>query len=325
MATKSNPLYPLAGKRVWVSGHAGMVGQALMRRLAQEDCEVLTVTRGGIDQRRQADVEAWMVENRPDAVFMAAATVGGILANDTRPAEFTYDNLVIETNIIHAARETGVGKLMFLGAACMYPKLADQSMAEESLLTGAIEKTNEGYAIPKLAGLALCQAYRRQNGCGFIAVIPANLFGLGDNVELEAGHVIPSLMRKADIAKRSDAESLPVWGSGKPIREFLHVDDLADALVFLIERYSDAAPINIGSGEELSIRSIAEAVSRTVGFEGGLAFDPTKPDGAPRKLFDNTRIARMGWTAATSLDDGLTRTYEWFLESVAGQDVEAAG
>lgn len=320
-----NPPYSLANKRVWVSGRAGMVGRALVRRLANEDCKVLTVARGEVDQRRQADVETWMAENRPDVVFMAAATVGGILANDTRPGEFTYDNLAIETNIIHAARETGVGKLMFLGAACMYPKLADQPMAEESLLTGAIEKTNEGYAIAKLAGLALSQAYRRQYGCDFIAVIPANLFGPGDNFDLEAGHVIPSLMRKADTAKRSGAESLPVWGSGKPIREFLYVDDLADALVFLIERYSDAAPINVGGGEELSIRAIAEAVSRTVGFEGELSFDADKPDGAPRKLLDNTRIREMDWSPKTSLAEGLARTYEWFLENVAGRDDDAAG
>jgi GDP-L-fucose synthase len=317
MATTTDPLFPLAGKKVWVAGHTGMVGQALCRRLATADCEVVTVARGDIDQRRQADVEAWMAENRPDAVFMAAATVGGILANDTRPGEFTYDNLAIETNIIHAARETGVGKLMFLGAACMYPKLADQPMAEESLLTGAIEKTNEGYAIAKFAGLALCQSYRRQYGCDFITVIPANLFGPGDNFDLEAGHVIPSLMLKADAAKRSGAVELSVWGSGEPIREFLYVDDLADALVFLIERYSDAAPINVGGGEELSIRGIAEAISRTVGFEGGLDFDTSKPDGTPRKLLDNSRIAKMGWTASTSIDDGLARTYEWFLENVA--------
>jgi GDP-L-fucose synthase len=325
MITKSDPLYPLAGKKVWVAGHTGMVGQALCRRLATADCEVLTVDRGDIDQRRQADVEAWMAENKPDTVFMAAATVGGILANDTRSGEFTYDNLAIETNIIHAARETEVGKLMFLGAACMYPNLADQPMAEESLLTGAIEKTNEGYAIAKLAGLSLCQSYRRQYGCDFITVIPANLFGPGDNFDLEAGHVIPSLMRKADTAKRSGAESLPVWGSGKPKREFLYVDDLADALVFLIERYSNAAPINVGGGEELSIRGIAEAISKTVGFEGELSFDADKPDGAPRKLLNNTRIREMDWSPKTSLAEGLARTYEWFLENVAGRNDDAAG
>ncbi len=324
MPGAANPPYPLAGKRVWVSGHAGMVGQALVRRLADEDCEILTVPRGEVDQRRQADVEVWMADNRPDAVLMAAATVGGILANDTRPGEFTYDNLAIETNIIHAARETGVGKLMFLGAACMYPKLAAQPMAEESLLTGAIEKTNEGYAIAKLAGLTLCQAYRRQYDCDFITVIPANLFGPGDNFDLEAGHVIPALMRKAHEAKQANAADLTVWGSGKPLREFLYVDDLADALVFLMQRYSDPAPINVGGGEELSIRDIAEAVSRTVGFEGDLSFDASKPDGAPRKLLDNARIADMGWAPATPLTEGLARTYEWFLENVAGQDDKAS-
>ncbi|MCH8237508.1 MAG: GDP-L-fucose synthase [Proteobacteria bacterium] len=307
----------MKGKKVWVNGHRGMVGQALVRRLGAEDCHILKTTSEELDLRRQADVEAWMEANKPEAVFLCAATVGGILANDTRPAEFIYDNLAIEANVIHAARTIRVGKLLFLGAACMYPSLAPQPMAEESLLSGPVEETNQWYAIAKIAGLKMCQAYRAQYGCDFIAAIPANLYGPGDNFDLQAGHVIGALMRKAHEAKRAGEAAFEVWGSGRPKREFMYVDDLAGALVFLMTRYSDPAPINVGTGEELSIRELAEAVARAVGFAGELSFDAGKPDGMERKRLDNARMDGLGWTPNVSLAEGLARTYEWFLENVA--------
>ncbi len=307
--------YSLTGKRIWVSGHAGMVGQALVRRLADEDCTVLTIDRAQLDQRRQADVEAWMAKNRPDAVILAAATVGGIVANNTRPGEFIYDNIAIETNVMEAARETGVEKLLFLGSACIYPKMAPQPMTEEALLTGPLEETNEWYAIAKIAGIKMCQAYRRQYGCDFISAQPINLYGPGDNFDLESSHVMPALMRKAHEAKLSGAADFTVWGSGKPLREFLFVDDLADALVFLLERYSGPVQINLGTGEELSIGELAETIARVVGFEGTIRFDTEKPDGTPRKLLDNTRVTEMGWSPKTPLVEGLAKTYSWFLEN----------
>jgi len=309
--------YSLVGKRIWVSGHAGMVGQALVRRLAREECEILTVARNELDQRRQADVEAWMADNRPDAVFLAAATVGGILANDTRPAEFIYDNLAIEANVIHGAWKTGVEKLLFLGSACIYPKMAKQPMAEEALLTGPLEETNQWYAVAKIAGIKMCQAYRKQYKCDFISAQPINIYGPGDNFDLESSHVVPALMLKAHEAKNSSAKAFTVWGSGKPRREFLYVDDLADSLVFLMKHYSGPIQINIGTGEEVTIRTLAETIARTVGFEGSLFFDAGKPNGTPRKLLDSTRIAKMGWTPKTPFAEGLARTYEWFLENVA--------
>ncbi len=293
-----------------------MVGQSLMCRLAQVDCEILTVTRGEVDQRRQADVEAWMEEHRPDAVFIAAATVGGILANDTRPAEFIYDNLAIETNLIQAAWKTGVEKLLFLGSACIYPKMAPQPMPEDALLTGPLEETNQWYAIAKIAGIKMCQAYRKQYGCDFISAQPINLYGPGDNFDLESSHVIPALMRKAHEANQANAADLVVWGTGNPRREVLFVDDLADSLVFLMKNYSGPVQVNLGTGEELTIRELAETIARVVGFEGELSFDADKPDGTPRKLLDNALIAGMGWSPKTSLAEGLTRTYEWFLENV---------
>jgi len=317
MAPEADTLYSLAGKRVWVSGHAGMVGRALVRRLAEEDCEVLTAGRDELDLRRQADVEAWMGDLKPDTVILAAATVGGILANDTRPAEFCYDNLAIEANVIHASRTVGVEKLLFLGAACMYPKLVPQPMAEETLLSGPVEETNQWYAIAKIAGLKMCQAYRTQYKCDFIAAIPANLYGPGDNFDLEAGHVIPALMRKAHEAKLAGGATFEVWGSGKPKREFMYVDDLAAALVFLMTRYSDPAPINVGTGEEVTIRELAETVARVVGFAGELSFDAGKPDGMGRKRLDNARMDGLGWVPNVSLAEGLARTYEWFVDNTA--------
>jgi GDP-L-fucose synthase len=317
MPDPAMPLYSLAEKRIWVNGHRGMVGTALVNRLQSEDCELLLATSEELDLRRQADVEAWMEDRKPDAVFLCAATVGGIFANDTRPAEFIYDNLAIEANVIHGAWRGGVEKLLFMGSACIYPRDAQQPMSEDCLLTGPLEPTNEGYAIAKIAGIKLCQAYRKQYGSDFISAQPINLYGPGDNFNLESSHVVPALMHKAHEAKTQSRETMEVWGSGDPLREFLYVDDIADALVFLMERYSGDVPMNIGWGKDLSIRQLAETIARTVGFEGELVFDASKPDGTPRKLLDTSRLDDLGWTASTGLDKGLEQTYAWFLENVA--------
>jgi GDP-L-fucose synthase len=309
--------FALTGKRVWVAGHRGLVGSALVRRLASEDCQILTVPRVDVDLRRQAETEAWLTEERPDAVFLAAATVGGILANDTRPAEFLYDNLAIEANVIHGAWRAEVRKLLFLGSACIYPRLASQPMSEETLLTGPLEPTNEAYAVAKIAGLKMCEAYRRQYDCDFIAAQPNNLYGPGDNFDLGSSHVIPALIAKAHQAKSRGEATLPVWGSGTPRREFLYIDDLADALVFLMKHYSGPVALNIGTGEEVTIRALAETVAEVVGFAGTLAFDATKPDGMPRKLLDAGKMKALGWRAKTPLREGLKRTYAWYLENVA--------
>ena len=320
----ANGRFALAGRKVWVAGHRGMVGRALMQRLAGEDIELLTVGRETLDLRRQADVEAWMAEARPDVVFLAAATVGGILANDTRPADFLYDNLAIEANLIHAAHRFAVAKLMFLGSACIYPRLAAQPMAEDALLTGPLEPTNEWYAIAKIAGIKLCQAYRRQHGCDFISAMPNNLYGPGDNLDLETSHVIPALMRKLHEAKAAGRDTVEVWGSGTPLREFLYVDDLADALVFLIANYSGEAHVNVGTGEEISIRDLATLIAGVVGYDGEFRFDTARPDGAPRKLLDASRLAAMGWRAHTGLRAGLEATYRRYLGHGAGISGAAA-
>ncbi|MBI1986037.1 MAG: GDP-L-fucose synthase [Rhodospirillales bacterium] len=305
------------GKRVWVNGYRGMVGAAVVRRLQSESCTLLTTTSEEVDLRRQSDVEAWMAANRPQAVFLIAATVGGILANDTRPAEFIYDNLAIEANVIDTARKTGVEKLLFMGSACVYPREAPQPINEDCLLTGPLEPTNQWYAVAKIAGVKLAQAYRRQYGCDFISAQPINLFGPGDNFDLESSHVAAALLSKAHAAKADGKATFEVWGSGNPVREFLYVDDAADALVFLMERYSDELPINIGPGQVLTIRELAEAIARVVGFQGAPTFDASKPDGMPKKLLDSTRLGRLGWKATTGLEDGLRKTYAWFLENVA--------
>jgi len=316
MATnESAPIFALKGKRVWVAGHRGMVGSALVRRLAREACTVLTVERKTLDLRRQADVEVWLRDNRPDVIFIAAATVGGILANSTRPAEFIYDNLAIATNIIHGAATADVAKLMFLGAACLYPRLAPQPMSEDSLLEGPPEPTNEWYTVAKIAGVKLCQAYRKQRGSDFIVAVPANLYGPGDNFDPNAGHVVPGLIMRAHEARLNGAPALPVWGTGRALREFMHVDDCADALVFLMKTYSDPRLINVGTGEEVSIGELAEKVCSVVGYSGQLAFDTAKPDGMPRKLLNSSRILEMGWRGRVALDDGLRQTYRWFLET----------
>jgi GDP-L-fucose synthase len=309
--------YPLGGRRVWVAGHRGMVGAALVRRLAREDCEILTVDRAQVDLRRQGEVEAWLADAKPQAVVVAAATVGGILANQSRPAEFIYDNLAIETNVIDAAWRNGVEKLLFLGSSCIYPREAPQPMAEEALLTGPLEPTNQWYAVAKIAGLKLCQAYRRQHDCDFIAAMPTNLYGPGDNFDLTSSHVIAALMRKAHEARIAGDDALVVWGTGRPRREFLYVDDLADALVFLLESYSGDLPINIGTGQDIAIGELAAVIAEVVGFKGALQFDPDKPDGPPRKLLDVSRLAALGWSPSTDLRDGLAETYRWYRETAA--------
>lgn len=314
-------IFSLEGKRIWVAGHRGMVGAALMRRLGSENADLLAVGREDVDLRRQAEVEAWMAENKPQVIFVAAATVGGIHANNSLPADFIYDNLMIEANVIHAAHLNGVEKLVLLGSTCIYPKLAPQPIPEEALLTGPLEPTNEWYAVAKIAGIKLAQAYRRQHGSDFIAAQPTNLYGPGDNYDLEASHVLPALMRKAHEAKLAGAHTVTVWGSGKPLREFCHVDDLADALVFLAKHYSGEMHINIGTGQEVSIRELAEMICDAVGFEGKLVFDPTRPDGTPRKLADVTRLTAMGWRARTPLKDGIARTYrDWQAEMARDHD-----
>jgi GDP-L-fucose synthase len=314
MTTAGSQTYSLAGKRVWVAGHRGMVGSALARRLERENCTVLTADRSALDLRDSRAVSDWVRRTAPQAVFLAAAKVGGIVANSTYPADFLYDNLMIEAAIIHAAFESKVEKLCFLGSSCIYPKFAPQPIPEEALLTGPLEPTNEGYAIAKIAGIRLCQAYRRQYGCDFISAMPTNLYGPGDNFNLENSHVIPAFLRKADEAKRAKEAGMTIWGSGTPRREFLHVDDCADALVFLMKNYSDSGHINVGSGEDLTIDELARAVMKVVGFDGALAHDTGKPDGTPRKLMSNAKIAAMGWTPAISLEQGLAQTYRWFLE-----------
>jgi GDP-L-fucose synthase len=306
--------FELAGRKVFVAGSRGMVGSAIVRRLAAEDCAVLTATRSELDLLRQADVEDWFAANRPEAVFLAAATVGGIVANDTRPAEFIHDNLMIQANVIEAARRFGVAKLLFLGSSCIYPKFAAQPMTEAALLTGELEPTNQWYAIAKIAGIKTVQAYRRQHGCDFISVMPTNLYGPNDYFDLTNSHVIPALMMKAHRAKLAGAPALPVWGTGAARREFLHVDDLADACVFMMRHHSGEDFINIGTGADVSIRELAEMIGRVVGFEGELAFDTTKPDGTPRKLLDVSRAAALGWRARTPLEQGLREVYAWFLE-----------
>jgi GDP-L-fucose synthase len=290
-----------------------MVGSALVRRLALEDCEVVTVARDEADLTRQSSVERWMERARPDVIFLCAARVGGILANDAAPADFLYQNVMIGSNVIKAAHDLGVTKLLYLGSSCIYPRLSPQPIAEDALLTGPLESTNQWYAVAKIAGLKLCQAYRRQYGSDFISAMPTNLYGPGDNFDLSTSHVLPALMRKAHEAKLEGRSELTVWGSGTPRREFLFVDDLADALVFLMKHYSDEQHMNIGVGHDISIRELAELLAELVGFRGRLSFDPSKPDGTPRKLLDVSRLTALGWNARTALSDGLSRTYEWLL------------
>jgi GDP-L-fucose synthase len=309
----SEPLLGLDGRRVWVAGHRGMVGSALVRRLASEGCEILTAGRSELDLKDQRQTRAWILDQKPDVVFVAAAKVGGILANDTYPADFIYDNLIMEANIIEAAFAAGVAKLIFLGSSCVYPRLAPQPISEDSLLSGPLETTNEWYAIAKIAGIKLAQAYRKQHGVDFISAMPTNLYGPGDNFDLFSSHVLPALIRKAHSAKESGASSFEIWGTGSPRREFLHVDDCADALVHVAKRYSEAEPINIGSGEDITIYEVAQLVAEVVGFRGEIVRDATKPDGTPRKLMAADKLQAIGWRPSISLREGVASTYEWFL------------
>jgi GDP-L-fucose synthase len=306
-------VFDLAGKSVFVAGHTGMVGRALMRRLKDEKVRIVEPSQR-IDYRRQADVEAWMAAERPQVMFLAAARVGGIFANDNAPAEFIYDNLMIGANLIEAARHSGVEKLVYVGSSCIYPRESAQPIPESALLAGPLEPTNQWYAVAKIAGIKMTQAYRRQYGCDFISAQPTNLYGPFDNFDLSASHVIPALMRKAHDAKLNREEQLVVWGSGRPLREFMHVDDMADALVFLAKAYSGDDLVNIGSGEEVSIAELARQIAAVVGLEADLVFDSSKPDGTPRKLVDVSRLRSLGWDRARPLNAGLAETYSWFRE-----------
>jgi GDP-L-fucose synthase len=312
-----NKIYELKGKRIWVAGHRGMVGSSLVRRLELENCEILTIGRDRVDLARQIDTEDWMSEQQPDAVFVAAARVGGIHANNVYPADFLYDNLAIEANIIRTAWKIGVEKLLFLGSSCIYPREAPQPIPEAALLSGPLEPTNEWYAIAKIAGIKLCQAYRRQHRCDFISAMPTNLYGPGDNFHPENSHVPAALLRRFHEAKEAGAAEVTVWGTGRPRREFLFVDDLADACIFLMRHYSDEGHVNVGTGTDISIADFAETIKRIVGYQGRVVYDTDRPDGTPRKVMDVSRLLGMGWAARTSLEAGLGLYYQWFLANVA--------
>ncbi len=307
--------FSLKGKRVFVAGHRGMVGGALCDRLAEEDCEVLTAGRSELDLGRQDKVEAWMEDRKPDAVVVAAAKVGGIHANDIYPAEFLYDNLMIEANLIHSAYRNDVEKLLFLGSSCIYPRDVAQPMREDALLTAPLETTNQWYAIAKIAGIKLCQAYRRQYGCDYISAMPTNLYGPRDNFDLTTSHVLPALMRKIDAANAEGRDTVTMWGSGKPRREFMYVGDLSDALVFTLKNYSAEDHINIGVGSDVTIGELGQLIAEIVGWEGRFEYDTSKPDGTPRKLMDSTRLLDMGWRANTGLAEGIRATYDWYREN----------
>lgn len=305
------PKFSIAGKKVWVAGHRGMVGSAVVRRLEERGdvAEIITASRSEVDLVRQAETEEFVAEHKPDLVVVAAAVVGGILANDTYPVEFLYDNLMVQNNIIKASAEIGVSKLVLLGSSCIYPKMAAQPIQEGSLLTGPLEETNQWYAVAKIAGLKLCAAYRREYRKDFISLMPTNLYGPGDNYSLEKSHVIPALLRKAHMARESGARSMEIWGTGRARREFLHVDDLARAIVFLAENYSDVEHINVGAGDDIAIADLARLICEVVGFAGELTFDTSKPDGTPRKLLDSSRLSSLGWSPTIPLRQGLASTY----------------
>ncbi len=306
-------IFDLAGKKVYVAGHRGMVGSAIVRRLASVSSEIITADRGEVDLERQEQAEGFLAATRPDVVIVAAARVGGIHANSAYPAEFISQNLAIARNTIHGSHLAGVKKLLFLGSSCIYPKLAQQPMREDELLSGPLEPSNQWYAIAKIAGIKLCQAYRRQYGADFISIMPTNLYGPGDNYHPENSHVVPALIRRFDQARQDGAASVKVWGTGRPLREFLFVDDLADASLFVLEHYSDEQHVNVGSGEEVMVADFAKLIAEIVGYRGELAFDRSRPDGSPRKLLDSSKLARMGWRAPTSLRAGLEQTYASFV------------
>ncbi|MCC5959459.1 MAG: GDP-L-fucose synthase [Rhodobacteraceae bacterium] len=306
--------YDLSGKRIWVAGHRGMVGSAVVRRLASENCQVISAGRDVVDLLDQHAVRDWMAEVKPDAIVLAAAKVGGILANDTYPVDFLYENLMIEANIINAAHLHDVERLLFLGSSCIYPKLAPQPIPEDSLLTGPLEPTNEWYAIAKIAGIKLVQAYRKQHGRDWISAMPTNLYGPGDNFDLNSSHVLPALIRKAHEAKLAGADHITIWGTGTPRREFLHADDCADALVSLLQGYSGDMHVNVGSGEDIPIFDLAQLVCNVVGFKGEIRRDATKPDGTPRKLMSADKLRAMGWVPRIKLKAGIGHTYDHFLK-----------
>lgn len=314
MSTKH---FPIEGKRIWVCGHRGMVGSALLRRLRAESCDVLTADRRILDLTRQADVLTWLSANRPDAIIVAAAKVGGIHANSQFPVAFLADNLAIAQNVICGAAERGVPRLIFLASSCIYPRAAVQPIREDSLLTGPLEPTNQWYAVAKIAGLKLTEAYRQDVGLDYFTAIPANLYGPGDNFDPLMSHVIPALIRRMHDAKLARLPAIAIWGSGTPTREFMHVDDCADAIIHLLETYADGQPVNIGVGGEISIRTIAETIAEITGFEGRLEFDAAKPDGMPRKCLDGSRLAATGWRGGRPLKDGLESAYRYFLEHIA--------
>lgn len=316
-ATSVSPptVFDLDGKSIWVAGHRGMVGSAVVRRLGQENCRVVTAGRDEVHLLRQSEVEAFLAQARPDAIVLAAARVGGILANNSAPAQFLYENLMIEANVIEAAHRTDVQRLLFLGSSCIYPRLSPQPIEESALLNGPLEPTNEWYAVAKIAGLKLAQAYRRQHSRDYVSAMPTNLYGPGDNFDLYSSHVLPALIRKAHEAKLAGHPSLTIWGSGTPLREFLHVDDCADALVFLLRTYSEDEHINVGSGRDVSILDLARLVCDVVGFEGEIRTDPSKPDGTPRKLMSGEKLARLGWRPHISLRDGIFDAYCWYVSN----------
>ncbi|MGA3033868.1 MAG: GDP-L-fucose synthase [Terracidiphilus sp.] len=307
--------FDLAGKRVWVAGHRGMAGSAIVRRLARENCEIVTVERTELDLLRQAEVHAWMAAVKIDAVFLAAAKVGGIMANATRPAEFLYENLAIETNVIQAACDTRVAKLLFLGSSCIYPRMAAQPMREEALLTGELEPTNEWYAVAKIAGIKLCQAFRRQYGCDFVSVMPTNLYGPGDRYDAQSGHVVAALIMKIHAAKAAGMPTVELWGSGTPRREFLFTGDLADACVFVMKNYSGEMFLNIGTGRDMTVLELAESIAKVAGWTGTFTFDRSKPDGTPRKVMDVSRLRALGWSATTDFESGLKEAYRWYIDN----------
>jgi GDP-L-fucose synthase len=307
----------MSGKRIWVAGHRGMVGRGVVRALeARGNTEILTVGRDQVDLRDAPAVRQWLKDNRPDAIVVAAAKVGGILANATFPAEFLNDNIVLQSSIIEGAHRADINRLLFLGSTCIYPKHASQPIKESALLTGPLEETNEWYAIAKIAGIKLCQAFRQQYGRDYISAMPTNLYGPHDNFDLKSSHVLPALIRKAHEAKLS-AGRVTLWGSGTPRREFMHVDDLSSALLFLLERYSEAEHVNVGIGDDVTIKELAQTVANVVGYKEGFDFDPTKPDGTPRKCTDNTKLRTLGWAPKIELEDGVRSTYDWFQKNAA--------
>lgn len=307
--------FELDGRRVWVAGHRGMAGSAIVRRLQSERCEIITVPRSELDLLCQEDVNKWLATKQVDVIFVAAAKVGGILANSTHPARFLYENLVIETNIIHAAANSGVAKLLFLGSSCIYPRDAAQPMKEEALLTGPLEPTNEWYAIAKIAGIKLCQAYRREYGSDFVSVMPTNLYGPGDRYDAQGGHVVAALIMKIHAAKLAACNTVELWGTGTPRREFLFSEDLADACVFVMKNYSGEIALNVGTGIDMTILDLAESIARIVGWDGSFTFDRSKPDGMLRKVMDVSRLTTLGWTARIDFDSGIREAYQWYVRN----------